>query len=222
MIPSARIQAVLDLLKELRDTPRPADAIVNQYFRARRYIGSKDRAAVATLFYDMVRHHARLGWWLEKNGVDDTVRARGIAYLALVEEKSPDQVAELFSGKKFAPEHLAENEIAFVRKLRGHTIAHPAMPDTVRVECPDWALESLQRRFGKNFAREMQALLEPAPLDIRVNTLKTTRDAVLAELKKIGIHAEMCRLSPWGIRIANRPSLAGVADAERWAHRNPG
>ena len=50
-------------------------------------------------------------------------------------------------------------------------------------------------------------MLSPAPLDLRVNTLKTTRDDVLEELKKLGIKAEPCALSPIGIRVADRPSL---------------
>lgn len=47
MTPAARLQAVIDLLTEIDETPRPADAVMSAYFRNRRYIGSKDRTAIA-------------------------------------------------------------------------------------------------------------------------------------------------------------------------------
>jgi 16S rRNA (cytosine967-C5)-methyltransferase len=243
MTPSARLQAVLELLTQIDATPRPADALVSAYFRARRYIGSKDRAYVSTTLYDVLRHRARLGWWLGKIGTaiqsplplgrglgrgPDTENAvqkpppnlpsRGeeqfdprlilIAYLVLVESKSADAAAGLFGGGKFAPPVLTDAERATLRKLATHTLDHPEMPDEVKGECPDWAAASLKKRFGKNLLTELQAMLRPAPLDLRVNPLKAERDAMLAEIKKkIGLKAEACRMSPYGIRVEERPSL---------------
>ncbi|MDX2028792.1 MAG: RsmB/NOP family class I SAM-dependent RNA methyltransferase [Alphaproteobacteria bacterium] len=211
MTPSARLQAVLDLLEEIETTPRPADALVSAYFRARRYIGSKDRAYASTTLYDVLRHHARFTWWLEqKTNTQPSPRARLLAYLTLVQEKAPEQIAELFNGSKFSPSRLDKNEEALLHKLKSHTVEHPSMPDEIKVECPDWAVLPLQQRFGKNFIREMQALLEPALLDLRINPLKTSRDDILKELKAMDIKAEACTLSPWGIRIQDRPSLAAL------------
>ncbi|MEZ5769271.1 MAG: RsmB/NOP family class I SAM-dependent RNA methyltransferase [Paracoccaceae bacterium] len=56
---------------------------------------------------------------------------------------------------------------------------HPDMPEAVRLECPDWAIAPLRRRFGPAFAAEMAATLTPPPLDLRVNSVRTTRAAVL-------------------------------------------
>ncbi|WP_444431426.1 hypothetical protein [Rhodobacter capsulatus] len=50
------------------------------------------------------------------------------------------------------------------------------MPEELRLECPDWAAAALRRRFGTDFETEMAAMLTPPPLDLRVNTLKTTRE----------------------------------------------
>lgn len=207
MTPSARIQAVLELLEEIEKTPRPADGLASAYFRARRYIGSHDRGAVSTMLYAILRAHARLGWWLEKNEAGNTPRARLIAWLALAEQKTADQAGQLFSGGKFGPPPLAEEEKTLAEKLATHTLEHPEMPENVRAECPDWAYASLKKRFGGNFAHEMEALLEPAPLDLRVNSLKAARADILAELEKAGVKAGPCKLSPFGIRIHNRPAL---------------
>lgn len=211
MTPSARIQATFELLTSIDAVPRPADALVSGYFRARRYIGSTDRGEVSAMTYDVLRHHARLNWWLEKLHQESSPRMRLLAYLRLVEKKTPAELAAICNGHKFSPDNLTEGERAFLKKLEGHTLHHPNMLDTVAGECPDWAADSLKARFGKNFPRAMAALLEQAPLDLRVNPLKTTRDEALKMLRKHGLEAAECRFSPLGIRIADRPSLNRVA-----------
>ena len=207
MTPSARLQAVLDLLIEIHGTPRPADALTSAYFRARRFIGSKDRAYVANTLYDILRHHARLEWWLKQNGGEPTPRLRLLAWLLLVDRKPLAAVDQLFSGGKFGASKIEDAEHRILQKLENHTIEHPAMPDDVAGECPSWAMAGLRHRFGKDFAKEMRAMLKPAPLDLRVNALKATRDNMLADIGKAGLKAEPCRISPLGIRVEERPAL---------------
>ncbi|MDD5585502.1 MAG: RsmB/NOP family class I SAM-dependent RNA methyltransferase [Alphaproteobacteria bacterium] len=211
MTPSARLQATIELLGMIETVPQPADALVSGYFRARRYIGSKDRAAISAMTYDVLRHQARLSWWLEKIKAGITPRARFLAYLFLVENKKPSTLNELFTGKKFSPDPLTEAERTLLKKLEGHTLEHPDMPDTVPGECPEWAAPSLKKRFGKRFDAEMAALLQPASLDLRINPLKTTREEALAVLLKNGFDAKPCKLSPFGIRIQGRPALNTVS-----------
>ncbi len=211
MTPSARLQAVLEILEALGDQSHPADATVSGYFRARRYVGSKDRAAISSNVYDIMRHRARLGWWCEKYGADISPVALAMAYSLLVEGKKGEDFAKLCSGGKFAPQELTAKEMAFARSLSGHTLAHPDMPEAVEVECPSWAEEGLRARFGGAFKKEMAALLRPAALDLRANSFKIKRDEALAELKACGFQAEACRFSPFGIRIANRPDLNNIA-----------
>ena len=75
------------------------------------------------------------------------------------------------------------------------------MPDAVRLEMPDWLLPLLAERFD---AAELAALLQPAPLDLRVNLLKTTREEARAALAAEGLEATPTPLSPWGLRIEGR------------------
>jgi 16S rRNA (cytosine967-C5)-methyltransferase len=81
------------------------------------------------------------------------------------------------------------------------------MPEAVSVECPPWAEAELRRALGDRFRPEMTALIDPAPLDLRVNALKGERDAVLERLRADGLEAEPTRLSPIGIRLQGRPSI---------------
>ncbi|WP_454916096.1 RsmB/NOP family class I SAM-dependent RNA methyltransferase [Xanthobacter sediminis] len=210
MTPAARLQAILDLMHEVDRVARPADAVVSAWFRTRRYIGGEDRAHIADLLYALLRHHARVGWWLAKHGRRDGPRNRLLAWLALDGGKTPDQVHDLFNGGKFAPAVLVDHERALLVKLQGCPIDHPAMPDEVRFECPSWAVDPLRRRFDDSFPREMAALLTAAPLDLRVNPVKSTREVMLRALGDLGLRAEASRMAPYGIRVKERPSLASL------------
>ena len=209
MTPAARLQATLDLLIEIDTTPRPADALTSAYFRARRYIGSKDRAAISFMLYDVLRHTARLSWWIGAEA-DQTPRHKLLAWLVLVDQKKSETIADMFDGSKFAPQPLTEGERSFLKKWHTRTIDHPDMSEDVRGECPAWAAPRLKARFGEKFLNEMQALLDPAPLDLRVNTLKTDRAMMLAALIKLGFKAKPCTHSSLGIRIDERPNLANL------------
>jgi 16S rRNA (cytosine967-C5)-methyltransferase len=83
------------------------------------------------------------------------------------------------------------------------------LPPAVRCDLPDWLYERLQANFS---ADEMPALAEalnrPAPLDLRVNTLKADRQAVLGQLAEAGIAAEAGSLSPLSLRLRDKPALA--------------
>ena len=210
MTPSARAQATLELLASIEATPRPADAVISAYFRNRRFIGSKDRVAIAEGVYALLRHHARLTWWIEKSGEFPSVRARLIAELLLCRSWKSESITALFCGGTFGPMAMEENEKRLAEALEGHTLDHPDMPLLVAKECPAWAAEKLQATLGASFAKEMTALLVSAPLDLRINPIKATREKVLEQLQESGIKAAPCRLSPLGIRVEGRPAISAL------------
>ena len=203
MTPTARLQATFDLLHDVESTPRPADAVTSAYFRARRQIDDQDRGAVLEQFYALLRHRARLGWWLARQGQGDTPRNRLLAWLTLGEGKSADQISRLLDGAL----SLTPAEQAALVGLKGCTLHHPDMPQEVLLECPTWALAPLQDRFGDAFAAEMAATLVPPPLDLRVNPVKSTRDAVMRDLRGLGLAPQAMRFAPQGIRLKERLSL---------------
>lgn len=144
MTPAARLQTTLELLHDIDRVARPVDAVVSAFFRARRYLEEADRGRILDLVTALLRHHARLGWWLAKHGREDTPRNRLLAWLAMDGTRNREQIENLFSGKQFAPALLRDHERGLLGKLQGCTIEHPAMPDEVRYECPEWALEPLR------------------------------------------------------------------------------
>jgi 16S rRNA (cytosine967-C5)-methyltransferase len=209
MTPAARIQAAIELLGDIEAAPRPADAVASSYFKARRYMGAKDRQEVAGLVYAILRHWSRLNWWLDRTqyGLADP-RALAIAYTMLVERRGADALAGLFNSAKFGPAPLIDRERRLVKALDTHTIGHPQQAEAVQVEVPGWAEAALRSRFGERFVPEMTAMLGEAPLDLRINPLKGNREAVQAGLKAAGCPSELTPLSPLGLRLMKRFPVA--------------
>lgn len=212
MTPAGRVQAAVDLLAAVEaEARRPADAIANDFFRARRFIGSGDRRAVSELAWGAIRQRLRLDWHLAQLGTRPTARLLMAAHLLLVEGWPPQKLAGHFTGDRFAPPGLAPEEVDLVRRLAARTLVDPAMPEGVRLNLPDWALPGLRARFGAALEAEAAAMETPAPLDLRANLLRTSRDAARLALAGEGIEATPTPYSPWGLRVAERKPVAGTA-----------
>ncbi|MBI1779044.1 MAG: RsmB/NOP family class I SAM-dependent RNA methyltransferase [Proteobacteria bacterium] len=211
MTPAARLAAAIEALQEVwaasgADAP-PADRVLDRYFRSRRYIGSKDRVAIAERVFGVLRRRARLDWWLAREGIRSaaSARARALADLMLADGLTLEAAASLFPGGQYAPQPLAAEERALAARLAGRPLEPPDMPAEVRAECPAYLAERLHAVFGPRFAQEMTALNLTAPFDLRVNPLKAAgRDQALAALAQGGIEGQPTRLSPLGIRLDRR------------------
>jgi len=190
---------------------RPADAIANDFFRARRYIGSGDRRAVSDLAWGAIRQRMRLGWHLAELGQPAEARLLMIAHLLLAEGWAAPKLAGHFTGDRFAPEALTKDEIDLVRRFAGRTLVDPTMPEDVRLNLPGWALPGLRARFGDALPEEAAAMETAAPLDLRANLLRTTREAARLALAAEGLVAEPTPFSPWGLRIADRKPVSATA-----------
>jgi 16S rRNA (cytosine967-C5)-methyltransferase len=210
LTPSARIAAAIDLLEVVEGAPkRPADAVANDFFRSRRYIGSGDRRAVSERVWSVLRTRRRLSWWL---GDAPATPRLLVATSLLLEGWTKAGVTQTFSGGQFAAPPLDRGELAVIARIEGHTLDHPEMPAPVRLEIPDWLLPRLQSRFGPGLLSEMAALSEPATLDLRVNLLKGDRDQARAALAAEGWEAKPTPFSPRGLRIeGRRPVTDGPA-----------
>ncbi len=207
MTPAARLAGAIELLTEVDAMGRrPADAVANNFFRERRFIGSGDRRAVSERVWSVLRARRRLHWWLEGAGTAPTPRMMVAASL-LLEGWTAAGVKQSYSGGQYGPATLIANEAHAVAQLEGRTLDHPTMPQAVRLEIPDWLLPSLQARFGDALDAEMAAMDRPAPLDLRVNLLSGTRESAAAALAAEGISAAPTHLSPWGLRIAERRAV---------------
>jgi 16S rRNA (cytosine967-C5)-methyltransferase len=206
MTPAGQLAAAIDLLAEIEADARPADAVANSFFRNRRFIGAGDRREVSALVWGVLRARRHLGWWLEKFGAEPTPRLL-LAAQAIFSGMTPHKIAMAFTAGRYGPPPLSEAEAIVLEKFAGHTLEHPNMPPPVKYEVPDWVFPRLQAQFGDALEAEMRALAEPAPLDLRVNILKSTREEAMAALAAERLQARATQFSPWGLRLAGRQSV---------------
>lgn len=208
MLPSARVQTAIELLERTASSRIPMDSTIGDYMRHRKYIGSKDRAAIVERVYAVERARARLGWWLSHLEAEDTARNRMLAWLVLAEGAGVNAIDKLCDGSKYAPKPLQDDEKDLIGKLSGKKIDSETVPETERVECPPQWESRLREFFGKEFKIEMAAMLGTAPLDLRVNTRLIDRDNAERALAADGIETDLTRISPWGLRCRSKAYLS--------------
>ena len=196
---SARLQAAIEILQELEATALPADRYLRDWFRARRYAGSKDRAAITERVYSVFRHRVSLTWRM----ASERPRALVIASL-LAEGMAAEQIAALFGDGPYAPAPLTDEERAAIAQRSGMPPLH------VQGEYPEWLEPELKRAFGGDLLDEMKAMTSRAPVDLRVNTLKEQRNALIANLQSMGFKAEATPYSPTGIRVPSGEGLSAL------------
>jgi 16S rRNA (cytosine967-C5)-methyltransferase len=130
-----------------------------------------------------------------------------LAVQAIFSGMTVHKIGMAFTSGRYGPPALSDAETILLEKFAGHTLEHPNMPDAVKYEVPDWILPRLKAQFGPALDAEMAALAQPAPLDLRINALKTTREAALAALAREQLDARPTQFSPWGLRLAGRQSI---------------
>lgn len=210
MTPGAQIAAAIELLEDVHakwDEGRtvPVDAMLGDYFRARRFIGAKDKGFISRRVYAVLRHGASLQWHIEQAGLSASPRSLILATLVLHEGHPAETLEQWFSGENYDPDPLYAEELSFIVNAPSADTA--AMPDWMRLNAPEWCMDRLRALFGDALEQELAALNSEAPLDMRVNTLKTTREAARKALKKEGFDAELTPYSPWGLRLHRRGAL---------------
>ncbi len=191
MLPAARIASAIEILDELETRRRPAADALKDWGLAHRFAGSKDRSAIASLVFDALRRRASARWMMKQ----ETARAEMIGALHLAREMIPEEIEQHFNGVGHAPPSLDESErqALFAADLSG-------APDWVLGDFPEWLAPHFARAFGERAVEEGRALAARAPLDLRVNGLKSRRESMLAELSHLQPVA--CAFAPLGIRIA--------------------
>lgn len=181
---------------------RPAAEALTDWGRNHRFAGSKDRAAISSLVYDALRVRASAAFLMQS----EAPRAVMLGALREARGLSAETIAELCSGEQHAPETLSETERAALE----HGTLEGA-PAHVRGDYPDWLAPQFEALFGDASAEEGRALARRAPVDLRVNRLKTTREKAARALAHLSVSSTPH--SPDGLRIAvgpdgRAPSLA--------------
>jgi 16S rRNA (cytosine967-C5)-methyltransferase len=190
MHPAAQAQAAIEVLADVETQRRPAAEALKDWGLSHRFAGSRDRAAIASLVYDVLRKRASLAW---RMGSDDP-RALVMGALGFVRGETAEAITGLFGASPHAPQPPSPEE---AERLATSTL--DGAPAWVAGDYPEWLDPHLARSFGEARAEEGAALSERAPLDLRSNALKANRDKALKGLAHL--HAEATPIAPFGIRV---------------------
>ncbi len=190
MTPGARLAAAIEVISAIDAQRVPAAKALKDWGTAHRFAGSGDRAAISGLVFDVLRRKASSAWIMD----DDTPRARVFGMMKLERGLSAEALAALCDGSRFAPDTLtpAERHALTVRSVDG-------APPPVAGDYPEWMDDHFAEAFGETRVAETAAMARRAPLDLRVNTLKSRREKAMASLSHLS--PAPTRWSPWGLRI---------------------
>ena len=195
MFRPAHFELACELLRLILTGRTPADKRMEHYFRAHREMGSHDRGYVAETVYGCLRNKRVLQALCgDGNVIAEDLTA---AYLRMYGELTAEAVMRLDRNDRVR---------GLMQRLETADIA--ALPVAVRSNLPDWLWESLVQQFGEEDALQLaEALNRPALVDLRVNTLKTTREQLQAELAAEDYAAQTTPYAPQGLRRADRKPL---------------
>ena len=190
-----RLAAAIEVLEDIETRNRPAADAMRDWGLSHRFAGSGDRAAIGNLVYGALRRKDAAAWLFGES----SPRALVLGSYLFENGLNVDALTASIAGDSFAPPPVTEAERANVTSKNVGE-----MPEIARANAPDWCLPLVQQAFGDDWVRESEALCERPPLDLRVNTLKSTRGKVLEALEAHG--AEAARIAHHGVRI---PAING-------------
>lgn len=209
----ARYQTSIILLDKVLTSRTPADNIVTQHFRKSRYIGSTDRRVISNIVYDVLRRYEELSWYLQgippqKTGV---ARLLVLAYACKIQNLSIENIQELCRTNDqesvFFMDPLTSMEQLLLKDME--RLKFKDMPRSAQLNVAPWILTRIESTFGSQTDEVISALNQSAPFDLRVNTLKATRQIVLEKLLSEGFEVTPTPWSPIGLRLSERQPLSG-------------
>lgn len=185
-----RLSGAIDVLDDIEKRKRPVADALKDWGLSHRFAGSGDRAAIGNIVYDALRMKLSHAYLMDS----DSAAALGHAVMYRQWGFTPDKLAEELADDKFAPQApSAEMMTAFgARRIDD-------APLNVQGDIPEWTQASFEENFSDDWLDEARALAGRPTLDLRVNTLKASRDKVLKSLERSG--AEPAAIARHGVRI---------------------
>jgi 16S rRNA (cytosine967-C5)-methyltransferase len=207
---------VLEIYEQVRREGARADQALQRVLRREKQLRSVERRAVSDAVYGLLRLQGRVDHLLQ--------RALATRKLSLDKLATPTQhllryAAWLIAGEGQSAQSatgLAGPEVASWNWAL-ELVADPAqlgVPQdpldalAAATSLPRWLAKLWNDQLGTEQTRALaQSLNQRAPLTVRANLLKNTRDELLATLRTEGSRVEATKLSPWGVTFTGRTNV---------------
>jgi 16S rRNA (cytosine967-C5)-methyltransferase len=192
-LPPAILGNAEEVLREILRFTSPADVTLSRYFKDHPRLGGRERGAIAECVYAVLRNKS---FFTDFAGAGATMRR--LTLLGMAEAIGADSLGG-----------LTEDETALLARIK--EIDRALLPPKKLANLPDWLYDKFVAQYGEEETLALAAVLNtPAPLDLRVNSLKSDRDKVIAELATAPIAAEPTPYSALGLRIWKKPALQNL------------
>jgi 16S rRNA (cytosine967-C5)-methyltransferase len=198
--PRARLQQAGEALGATLGFARPAELVLELFYKSHRGMGARDRRECAAIVYGALRHLRRLERALAAAGIGarDGATLAG-AWCAL-------------EGGWGAADLAAASWPHDAARLIAAAPDPATLKFAERWSLPDWLAERIAAQYGIESDALAAALLEQAPVDLRANTLKVSREALAARLAAHGLEAVPIADAPEGLRLAGRAALRSLPE----------
>lgn len=190
---NARLQQLQRVLPEVLKLKYPADGVLSHWFRENRALGSRDRNEISETVFDILRNLRRYRHFAQSG---EGSEFRRLALLGLLAT----------NGDEYLKGVLTPFEQEWLQRISSLDLS--TMPWEVRYSLPDWLAAKL-RDFSEADSL-VEALNTKAPLDLRVNPLKTDRTAILKMMTDRPYspgNPTPTPYSPWGIRLSKKVAV---------------
>lgn len=182
-------------LRELLSFSAPADGVLTRFFREHAKLGPRERAALAECVYSVLRNRS-VYTHIAESGSGPALRR--LTLLGLADSAGADALGG-----------LSERERDWLARVQ--QIDRSALPAALQANLPPWLFDKLVARDGEAVTLRWAAgMNQPAPLDVRVNALKGTREQAMNELLAASISCHPAPYAPFGIRIEGKPPLQNL------------
>ncbi len=209
--------AVMEIYEQVRREGARADQSLQRVLRREKRLRSVERRAVSDAVYGLLRLQGRVDHLLgralltRKSSMDRLATPtqhllRYAAYLIVGDQQSAASAAGL-AGLEVAPYLWALELVAQPVELG---IPEGDVNDALAAETslPRWLAKLWSDQLGAPETRKLAAAInQRAPLTVRANLLKNTRDELVRTLAGEDARVEPTKLSPWGVTFTGRTNV---------------
>ncbi len=197
---SSLIGHVTEVYDETLSSRKPADHLIDMFFRKRKYLGSHDRRFIAETLYSALRHRRRIEW------IISTISTTQNKTLLVI-------VSGLLLEKKYSKQQLSDEQILSSELLQRLDDASNILPKeenpianlAIRFSFQDWMIQAWTSQFGIPETERLCTVLNTqASITLRVNILKATVEECQHALRSEGIESTRTEFSPFGLHIPKR------------------
>jgi 16S rRNA (cytosine967-C5)-methyltransferase len=199
---SSLIGHVTEIYADVIASPKPADRLIDLFFRERKYLGSKDRRFISETVYGILRNKRKIEYCLQSVHDNRTNLLSCLAYL--------------FLDKKYSVESLSvevDVPIDILLLIEQNINSKPAIISTleataIQYSFQDWMIQEWNEYFGTSEVDALcTALNTQAPMTIRVNTIKTSVEECQRKMLLEGIETERAQYAPHALHLKKRTNV---------------